>query len=48
MGGLALVLGLAAGICFDLGFMGTAWACGTLALTCFLMAAPMAEMLDCE
>lgn len=48
MGGLALVLGLACGICIDLGFIGTAWACGTLALICLLMSGPAAEVLDCE
>ena len=48
MGCLTLLLGLACGICVDLGFIGAAWASGVLAMICLLMAGPAAEVLDCE
>lgn len=48
MGALTLVLAIACGIFIDLGLNGTAWACGCMAVVCFLMLCPLAELFDSE
>ena len=48
MGGISLVLGVACGVCVDLGYYGTAWACGFLAVLCFLMSGPAGELAGSE
>jgi hypothetical protein len=48
VGSLTIALAIACGVLVDLGFSGTAWACGVMAVVCFLMLAPTAELFDSE